>query len=70
VKPVTTISTSDMGMLALGYGSHVSVWKDALRVKQKAPYMREEFPGKTVKQVYIIDFLLLCLIVLCVLVMY
>jgi U3 small nucleolar RNA-associated protein 7 len=51
VRPASTLSISDMGLLALGYGSHVSVWKDALRVKQSAPYLREEFPGKTVHQV-------------------
>lgn len=51
VRPATTIDVSDMGMLALGYGSHVSVWKDALRTKAKSPYMRQEFSGKSVGRV-------------------
>lgn len=51
VRPASTLDLSDMGMLALGYGSHVTVWKDALRTKQKSPYLREEFPGKTVQRV-------------------
>jgi U3 small nucleolar RNA-associated protein 7 len=51
VKPASTIDISDMGQLALGYGSHVAVWKDGLRTKAQSPYMREEFPGTTVKRV-------------------
>ncbi len=39
---------SQKGLLALGFGPHVQVWKDALTVKQNAPYMTHRLPGKTV----------------------
>lgn len=45
VRPASTIDISHTGQLALGYGPHVQVWKDALRTKQQAPYMVEELPS-------------------------
>lgn len=51
VRPSSTISISQSGLLALGAASHVQVWKDAFVSKQKSPYMSEQFQGKVVKQV-------------------
>lgn len=51
VRPTTTIDVSDQGLLALGYGPHVQVWKDAFRTKQSAPYMFQQLSGRTVKSV-------------------
>eukprot|EP01006_Ploeotia_vitrea_P036272 TRINITY_DN66002_c4_g1_i1.p1 TRINITY_DN66002_c4_g1~~TRINITY_DN66002_c4_g1_i1.p1 ORF type:complete len:579 (+),score=299.94 TRINITY_DN66002_c4_g1_i1:67-1803(+) len=48
-RPVTSTSISQTGMLALGAGPHVHVWKDALRVKQKDPYMVHRLPGSLVR---------------------
>jgi hypothetical protein len=46
-KPVTSLSVSQRGLLAVGFGSHVQIWNDALHTKAKSPYMRHELPGKT-----------------------
>lgn len=35
----------------MGFGSHLQVWRDALAVKSKAPYMRHELPSRSVKSV-------------------
>jgi len=51
VRPASTVDISDMGMLALGYGSHVQVWKDALKEKAKDPYMVKQLPGMGVQTV-------------------
>ena len=45
VRPTTAIDISDAGMLALGFGSHVQVWKDALTTKQSAPYLTHHLPS-------------------------
>mmetsp|Transcript_21111 Transcript_21111/g.51652 ORF Transcript_21111/g.51652 Transcript_21111/m.51652 type:complete len:608 (-) Transcript_21111:383-2206(-) len=51
VRPASTINISQQGMLALGFGSHVHVWKDAFVQKQKSPYMVHELPGDVVRRV-------------------
>ncbi len=35
----------------MGFNSHVQVWKDALVLKAKDPYMRHEQPGSLVETV-------------------
>ena len=45
VRPTTAIDISDGGMLALGFGSHVQVWKDALVTKQPSPYLTHNLPS-------------------------
>lgn len=49
VRPANTIDVSDQGLLALGFGPHVQVWKDAFRTKQNAPYMVKQISGQIVK---------------------
>ena len=49
VRPASTIDVSDQGLLALGFGPHVQVWKDAFRTKQNAPYMVKQISGQIVK---------------------
>ena len=46
VRPTTAIDISDAGMLALGFGSHVQVWKDALATKQSSPYLTHHLPSQ------------------------
>lgn len=46
--PAQTLSISDSGLLAVGWGGHVSIWKDALRTKQKSPYMAHHQEGSTI----------------------
>ncbi|CAM9290644.1 unnamed protein product [Phaeothamnion confervicola] len=42
----TVMDISQRGMLALGYGCHVQqVWRDALSVKAKSPYLEHALPG-------------------------
>ncbi|KAK9454284.1 WD40-repeat-containing domain protein [Dipodascopsis uninucleata] len=46
--PASSLEISDRGLLAVGWGPHVTVWKDALRVKQKSPYMTHLSPASTI----------------------
>jgi len=48
-KPATTLDISQNRLLAVGYGSHVQVWKDGLDTKQKRPYMQHEMKGPKVQ---------------------
>ena len=47
-RPASTMSISATGMLAMGFGPHVQIWRDALRTKQPSPYLYEQFSGKDV----------------------
>jgi U3 small nucleolar RNA-associated protein 7 len=47
--PPTTASISQRGLLALGSGCHVSVWRDALARKAKMPYMEHSLEGSAVR---------------------
>ncbi|KAG5440162.1 hypothetical protein PCANB_001731 [Pneumocystis canis] len=49
--PASTLHISDTGMLAVGWGPHVGIWKDALQKKQNSPYMTHLIPGSIVKHV-------------------
>lgn len=37
--PASTLHLSDTGLLAVGWGPHVTVWKDALKTKANSPYL-------------------------------
>ncbi|KAG0125856.1 WD40-repeat-containing domain protein [Tuber indicum] len=37
--PASTLHISDTGLLSVGWGPHVTIWKDALRTKQTSPYL-------------------------------
>ncbi|CUS08999.1 unnamed protein product [Tuber aestivum] len=37
--PASTLDISDTGLLSVGWGPHITVWKDALKVKQTSPYL-------------------------------
>ncbi|BFZ56455.1 WD repeat-containing protein 46 [Savitreella phatthalungensis] len=43
--PAKKLDISDRGMLAVGWGTHVSVWKDALATKQQSPYLTHNTGG-------------------------
>jgi len=51
VRPAQSIDISQSGMMALGFGPHVQVWKDAFKEKQNAPYMVKQLPGQVVRNV-------------------
>lgn len=38
-SPATWCDISQRGMLAVGWGRRINVWKDALTTKQRSPYM-------------------------------
>ncbi|KAK9448241.1 WD40-repeat-containing domain protein [Limtongia smithiae] len=46
--PASALRISDRGLLAVGWGPHVTVWKDAFKTKQKSPYMTHLSPGSEV----------------------
>lgn len=43
--PAQSLDVSDRGMLAVGWGPHVSVWQDALAHKVQSPYLTHLQPG-------------------------
>jgi U3 small nucleolar RNA-associated protein 7 len=47
-RPVSSIAVSQSGLVAIGFGSHLQVWRDSLSTKAKGPYMRHELPGSCV----------------------
>ncbi len=47
-KPATSLSLSQRGLLGVGFGSYVQVWKDALKSKAESPYMTHHIPGSEV----------------------
>ena len=55
-SPASTLSISQQGMLAVGYGPHLSVWKDPFRVKQKEPYMTHLFAGSVLQNIQFCPF--------------
>lgn len=49
--PASSLHISDTGLLSVGWGPHVTVWKDALQTKQKIPYLTHLQPGSTISRV-------------------
>ncbi|KAJ3389790.1 Small subunit (SSU) processome component [Entophlyctis sp. JEL0112] len=46
--PASELSISQLGILAVGYGPNVTLWKDAFKTKQKSPYLTHLIPSQTV----------------------
>lgn len=49
--PANSMHISETGLLALSWGPHVTIWKDALRKRQDAPYLNHLLPSHTTEQV-------------------
>ena len=47
----TSLDISQRNLLAVGFGSHVTVWKDAIATKIQSPYLRHDVPGNAVDTV-------------------
>ena len=47
--PAEWCDISQRGLLAVGYGRRVQVWKDALGAKAEAPYMTHRLAGGTLR---------------------
>ena len=45
-EPGVSTNFSDTGLIGVGYGHEVQVWKNAQQEKQKAPYMKYRIPGR------------------------
>ena len=45
-RPATSIDISQRGLLGVGYGGTVAIWKDALSAKAKSPYMKHRVKGR------------------------
>eukprot|EP00048_Salpingoeca_helianthica_P020808 m.8625 g.8625 ORF g.8625 m.8625 type:complete len:539 (+) comp5259_c0_seq1:3-1619(+) len=54
--PATTLSLSQRGMLCAAFGPHVQIWKDALKTKQRAPYLTHLLPGAAVQSCRFVPF--------------
>lgn len=44
-SPAASVAISQKGLLAVGSGPHLTIWKDAFKTKQKEPYMSHLFGG-------------------------
>jgi len=54
--PATSLDISQRGLLAVGYGPHVQIWKDALASKASAPYMNHLVAGAVVEDFQFVPF--------------
>ncbi|KAG0252733.1 Small subunit (SSU) processome component [Mortierella polycephala] len=54
--PASSLSVSQRGLLAVGFGPHVSVWKDPFRTKQVSPYMNHLQPASAIHDVKFVPF--------------
>ncbi|QPG73264.1 hypothetical protein FOA43_000572 [Brettanomyces nanus] len=52
----STVDISDRGLLAVGWGPHLTVWKDTLKQNQKSPYMNHMIPGSEVQTARFVPF--------------
>ena len=49
--PASSLDISDTGLLSVGWGPHVTIWKDILKGKhQSEPYMNHLIPGSKLKR--------------------
>ncbi|KAJ7370137.1 WD repeat-containing protein 46 [Desmophyllum pertusum] len=46
--PASCLAISQRGLLAVGHGPHIQIWRDPFTQKQKSPYMSHLFPSCTV----------------------
>lgn len=49
--PAYSLHISDTGLLGVGWGPHVTVWKDALKTKQNSPYLTHLQEGSAINRV-------------------
>jgi len=56
IHPPSSIQISQLGLLAVGMGSVVQIWKDALRERQKTPYMEHTVPKARVHDLHFVPY--------------
>ncbi|KAM9899770.1 hypothetical protein OXX79_005530 [Metschnikowia pulcherrima] len=54
--PAASLEWSDTGLLSVGWGPHVTVWKDTQKSHQNEPYMTHLLPGKKIEKVKYVPF--------------
>lgn len=54
--PAHHLDISQKGLLAVGWGPHVHIWKDALKTKQTSPYMTHLVPGSNITGLKFVPF--------------
>ena len=54
--PASSLDISDTGLLSIGWGPHVTVWKDVFKSKQSDPYMTHLIPGSKTEKVKFVPF--------------
>lgn len=54
--PARTLDISDRGLLLVGWGPHITVWKDAFKTHQMEAYMTHLLPGNKVEKVQFVPF--------------
>ncbi|CUM64962.1 uncharacterized protein PRCAT00002580001 [Priceomyces carsonii] len=54
--PASSLDFSDNGLLSVGWGPHVTVWKDVLKAKQSDPYMNHLIPSSRVEKLKFLPF--------------
>jgi hypothetical protein len=50
-KTVSSLDISQRDLLAVGYGTTVTIWKDAFQTKQVSPYMNHQAPRDIVQDI-------------------
>jgi U3 small nucleolar RNA-associated protein 7 len=50
-RPAEGLDISQLGLLGVGQGPHVQIWRDAVTNKARSPYMSHELPGHQVSDV-------------------
>ncbi|CDK25609.1 unnamed protein product [Kuraishia capsulata CBS 1993] len=56
LTPASSVDISDTGLVSVGWSSHVTVWKDLLKTRQKSPYMNELLPSCPVETTQFVPF--------------
>ncbi|CAJ0650637.1 10399_t:CDS:10 [Entrophospora sp. SA101] len=54
--PASSLSISQLGLLSVGWGPHIYVWKNAFLEKQKSPYMTHIQEGSQIQDVHFCPF--------------
>lgn len=54
--PATSLDFSDTGLLAAGWGPHVTVWKDVTKLHQREPYISHLLPSSKVEKTKFVPF--------------
>lgn len=54
--PSTSLDVSDTGLVSIGWGPHVTIWKDMFKKKQNSPYVNHLLPGNKVEKADFVPF--------------